>query len=129
LPAPIATRGSGNSPIISDTFWPLPMLHFQEVDAVRLSQTGQNLGNSYLVKRGVRDREVDGTVPSLDIFRMESGDLRWCEAVTNMETAKARIEKLAVSSRGNCFVFDQKSDQRIHVSVEPGRHGPRVDMG
>jgi hypothetical protein len=31
-------------------------------------------------------------VPSLDIFRIESGDLRWCEAVANMETAKARIE-------------------------------------
>ena len=68
-------------------------------------------------------------VPSLDIFRIESGDLRWCEAVTNMETAKARIEKLALSSRGNYFVFDQKSGQRIHVSVESGRHGPRVNMG
>jgi len=42
-------------------------------------------------------------VPSLDIFRIESGDLRWCEAVANMETAKARIEKLALSSRGNYF--------------------------
>jgi hypothetical protein len=68
-------------------------------------------------------------VPSLDIFRMESGDLRWCEAVTNMEAAKARIEKPALSWRGNYFVFDQKSGQRIHVSVESGRHGPRVNMG
>jgi hypothetical protein len=46
-----------------------------------------------------------------------------------METAKARIEKLALSSRGNYFIFDQKSGQRIHVSVEFGRCGPRVGMG
>ena len=79
-------------------------------------------------------------VPSLDIFRIESGDLRWCEAVANMETAKARIEKLALSSRGNYFIFDQESGERIHVtsgssaqiehqSVESGHHVPRVDMG
>jgi hypothetical protein len=68
-------------------------------------------------------------VPSLDIFRIESGDLRWCEAVANMETAKVRIKKLALSSRGSYFIFDQKSGRRIHVSVESGRHGPRVDLG
>jgi hypothetical protein len=68
-------------------------------------------------------------IPSLDIFKIESGDLRWCEAAANMETAKARIEKLAISSRGNYFIFDQKSGQRIHVSVESGHHAPRVGMG
>jgi hypothetical protein len=67
-------------------------------------------------------------VPSLDIFRIESGDLRWCEAAVNMETAKARIKKLALSSRGSYFIFNQKSGQRIHVSVESD-HGPRVGMG
>jgi hypothetical protein len=30
-----------------------------------------------------------------------------------METAKARIEKLALFSRGNYFIFDQKSGKRI----------------
>jgi hypothetical protein len=79
-------------------------------------------------------------VPSLDIFRIESGDLRWCEAAADMETAKARIRMLALSSRGNYFIFDQKSGRRIHVlsgsspqnehrSVESSRHGPRVGMG
>ena len=68
-------------------------------------------------------------VPSLDIFKIESGDLRWCEAVTSIETAKARIEKLALSSRGNYFIFDQKSGERIHVNVESNHHGPRVNMG
>jgi hypothetical protein len=68
-------------------------------------------------------------VPSFDIFRIESGDLRWCEAVANMETAKARIEKLALSSQGNYFIFDQKSGKRTHVSVESGHHVPRVSLG
>jgi hypothetical protein len=68
-------------------------------------------------------------VPSLDIFRIQSGDFRWCEAAANIETAKARIEKLALSSRGNYFIFDQKSGQRIHVNVESGHGGPRVGMG
>jgi hypothetical protein len=68
-------------------------------------------------------------VPSLDIFRIESGDFRWCEAAVNIETAKARIEKLALSSRGNYFIFDQKSGQRIHVNVESGHGGPQVGMG
>jgi hypothetical protein len=67
-------------------------------------------------------------VPSLDIFRIESGDLRWCDAAATMKTAKARIEKLALSSRGNYFIFDQKSGQRIYVSVESG-HGPRAGLG
>jgi hypothetical protein len=68
-------------------------------------------------------------VPSLDIFRIESGDLRWCEAAANMETAKARIEELALSTRGNYFISDQKSGQRIHVNVESGHGGPQVGMG
>jgi hypothetical protein len=68
-------------------------------------------------------------VPSLEIFRIESGALRWCEAVGNMETAKSRIKKLALSSRGHYFIFDQKSGQRIDVSVKSGHRGPRVDMG
>jgi hypothetical protein len=86
-------------------------------------------GTGLLVQRAVPDRGWTAMVPSLDIFRIESGDLRWCEAVANMETAKARIEKLALSSRGNYFIFDQKSGKRIHVSVESGRCGPRVGMG
>lgn len=67
-------------------------------------------------------------VSSLDIFRIESGDLHWCETVATMKTAKARIEKLALSSCGSYFIFDQNSGQRIHVSVESDHHGPSVAM-
>jgi hypothetical protein len=68
-------------------------------------------------------------VPSLDIFRIESGNLRWCEAVTNMETAKARIEKLALSSRGNYFILDQKSGQRTQVNLESGQRPKGIVNG
>ena len=78
------------------------------------------IGARLFDRNGCPHSEVDGMVPSIDIFRIVSGDLRWCEAVENVETAKARIEKLALSSRGSYFIYDQKSGQRIHVSVESG---------
>ena len=79
-------------------------------------------------------------VPSLDIFRIESGGVLWCEAATTLETAKARIQKLALSSPGSYLILNQKTGQRIpvvrgssaqieHRSVESGHHGPRVGMG
>jgi hypothetical protein len=54
-------------------------------------------------------------VSSVDIFRIESGDLYWCEAAATIETAKARIENLVLSSRGSYFIYDQKTGQRIPV--------------
>ena len=53
--------------------------------------------------------------PTLDIFRVESGDVLWCEAVATMETAKARIQTIALSSPGSYFILDQKIGQRIPV--------------
>ena len=53
--------------------------------------------------------------PSLDIFRIESGGVRWCEAVATIETAKARIQKIALSSPGSYLILDQKTGQRIPV--------------
>ena len=57
-------------------------------------------------------------VPSLDIFRIESSRVLWCEAVATIETAKARIQKLSVSSPGSYLIFNQHTGQRI--SVIPG---------
>ena len=80
-------------------------------------------------------------VPSLDIFRIESGGVRWCEAAATFETAKARIQKLVLSSPGNYLIFDQKTGVRIpvvplgpsaqidHPSVESGHGGPGIGMG
>jgi hypothetical protein len=79
-------------------------------------------------------------VPSLDIFRIESGGVLWCETAATIETAKARIQKLGLSSPGSYLILNQSTGQRIpvmpgssaqieHPSVESGHHGPRVGMG
>jgi hypothetical protein len=61
-------------------------------------------------------------VPSLDIFRIESGGVLWREAVTTIETAKARIQELALSSPGNYLIVNQKTGERI--TVMPGSTAP-----
>jgi len=53
--------------------------------------------------------------PSLDIFRVESGGVLWCEAAATIETAKARIQKIAQSSPGKYLILDQRTGQRIPV--------------
>jgi hypothetical protein len=67
-------------------------------------------------------------VPSLDIFRVESNGVLWCEAVATVEAAKAHIQKLALSSPGRYFILNQKTGQRTPVSVESA-HRPRVALG
>jgi hypothetical protein len=54
--------------------------------------------------------------PSLDIFRVESDGVLWCEAVSTMETAKARIQRMALSSPGNYLILDQRTGQQIPVT-------------
>jgi len=79
-------------------------------------------------------------VPSLDIFKINGGDVLWREAVATLEDAKTRIRRLAFSSPGEYFILDQKTGQRTFVtpllgsaqierpSVESGHHAPRVGM-
>jgi hypothetical protein len=77
-------------------------------------------------------------VPSLDIFKISGGDVLWRDAVATLETAKARIRKLALSSPGEYFVLDQNTGQRIFATpsgsqteypiVESG-NGTRAAMG
>jgi hypothetical protein len=52
---------------------------------------------------------------TLDIFRIESGGVRWCEAAATVETAKARIHRLGLSSPGN---YQGGSPQVEYTSVE-----------
>ena len=54
-------------------------------------------------------------IPSLDIFRIESHGVLWCEAVATIETAKARVEKLALSSPGSYLILNHRTGQRIPV--------------
>jgi hypothetical protein len=55
-------------------------------------------------------------VPSLDIFKICGGDVLWRDAVATLETAKARVRRLALSSPGEYFVLDQNTGQRIFVT-------------
>ena len=54
-------------------------------------------------------------VPSLDIFKVESSSVRWRDTVATVETAKARIQKLALYSPGDYLIIDQETGQRIFV--------------
>jgi hypothetical protein len=55
-------------------------------------------------------------VPSLDIFKISGGGVLWRDAVATLETAKARIRKLALSSPGEYFILDQNTGQRVFVT-------------
>jgi hypothetical protein len=68
-------------------------------------------------------------VPSLDIFRVESSGVLWCEAAATVEAAKAHIQKLAISSPGSYFILNQETGQRTPVSVESGHSPRRVAVG
>jgi len=79
-------------------------------------------------------------VPSLDIFKINGGDVLWRDAVATIEAAKTRIRRLALSSPGEYVILDQHTGQRTfvplpgsaqieHPSVESGHHEPRIDIG
>ena len=77
-------------------------------------------------------------VPSLDIFKISGGSVLWRDAVATIETAKARIRKLALSSPGEYFILDQNTGERVFVTplgsqieypIVESRNGPRTGMG
>jgi hypothetical protein len=55
-------------------------------------------------------------IPYLDIFRVECSGVLWCGAVTTVETAQERIQKLACSSPGSYLILNQTTGQRIVVT-------------
>jgi hypothetical protein len=54
-------------------------------------------------------------VPSLDIFKIDPLGVVWRESVENLETAKTRIQRLALSSPGEYFILNQKTGRRIFM--------------
>ena len=56
-------------------------------------------------------------VPSLDIFKINGGDVLWREEVATLEDAKTRIRRLALSSPGEYFILDQNTGQRTFVPL------------
>ena len=77
-------------------------------------------------------------VPFLDIFKISGGGVLWRDAVATLETAKARIRKMALSSPGEYFILDQNTGQRTFVTplnskieypIVESRNDPRVGLG
>jgi len=59
-------------------------------------------------------------VPSFDIFKIDLiGDVLWRDAAESLVGARVSIEKLATSSPGEYVIFDQKTGQKIFVTL-PG---------
>jgi hypothetical protein len=57
-------------------------------------------------------------IPYLDIFRIESSGVLWCGAVTTVETAQERIQKLADSSPGSYLILNQTTGERVVVKPD-----------
>ena len=59
-------------------------------------------------------------VPSFDIFQIHSiGDVLWRDALESLVGVRVSIEKLKTSSFGEYVIFDQKTGQKIFVTL-PG---------
>ncbi len=55
--------------------------------------------------------------PKVDIFRVETGGVRWVEAVATLEGAKARVQELAGRSPGEYFLLDQETGNKLVIKV------------
>ena len=53
---------------------------------------------------------------SFDIFRVESGGVRWLECVANLEEAKARVRHIAAGAVAEFIVVDQRTGNRIFLN-------------
>jgi hypothetical protein len=56
----------------------------------------------------------------LDIFRKDvRGNPVWLDCVADLETARFRLNQLALVSSGEYFVFDQRTHQIVASLVRP----------
>ena len=59
-------------------------------------------------------------VPSFDIFKIDLiRDVLWQDAAESLAAARVSVEKFARSSPGEYLIFDQKTGQRVLVTL-PG---------
>jgi hypothetical protein len=85
-----------------------------------------DLGNPtyrYKIATNRRLKKLGGQrsmVPSFDIFKIHSiGDVLWRDVVESLVVVRVSIEKLTTSSPGEYVIFDQKTGQKIFVTL-PG---------
>jgi predicted GIY-YIG superfamily endonuclease len=57
-------------------------------------------------------------LPTYDIFKRSDENLVWVEAVSDLDTANARIKELQRCSKEEFVVFDQRT-QELVVSNQP----------
>jgi hypothetical protein len=60
-------------------------------------------------------------IPPFDIFKVESGGLRWMEAAADLERAEARVKVLAASSPGEYIVLNQNTGEKISIKSKTKR--------
>jgi hypothetical protein len=56
-----------------------------------------------------------------DIFRVETGGLRWVESAATLEDAKARVQELAARSPAEYLLLDQKTGNKIVIKPDSDR--------
>jgi hypothetical protein len=57
--------------------------------------------------------------PPLDIFRDEpNGSVVWLGTVSDLETAKVKVNEMAAAKLGNNFVFSQKTGNKPRITPD-----------
>jgi hypothetical protein len=54
-------------------------------------------------------------LPPFDIFKVESGGLRWMEVAIDLERAKARVKVLEASSPGEYIIHNHNTGEKISI--------------
>lgn len=57
-------------------------------------------------------------IVSHDIFRVESGGVRWLECVASLEEAKARVKQIAAGTIGEYIVVNQLTGNRFFLKFD-----------
>lgn len=60
-------------------------------------------------------------IPPFDIFKVESGQLRWMELAADLERAKARVKIMATSSPGEYIIANQQTGEKISIKTQTKR--------
>jgi hypothetical protein len=60
-------------------------------------------------------------LPTFDIFKVESGGVRWMEAAGDLERATARVKLLAASSPGEYIIVNQRTGEKISIKPKNKR--------
>jgi len=60
-------------------------------------------------------------VPPFDIFKVDTGSIRWLEAAEDLERAKVRVRVLAASSPGEYLIFNHQTGKRVSIKPQSKR--------